>query len=626
MVMKKTLFVFITIAGILHNSTIQGQYRDRNTDSLIVSALGIVSSDSLVATVQSLQDFGTRFMMAPNRRDIATFLMERLVSYGVPEVRLDSFPCYTLLNAPPYLVYDTTTWQYNVEAKITGSIWPSREIVMMAHYDDIVNDADPMDQAPGADDNASGVAALLESARVIMATGYQPAQTMIFLVTAAEELNTVGGSGSRHYAEEASAVGRDLSMVINNDMIGWNDGSWTLSMINDPESQRVTDLASHVIDSYTTLERTFASIGTYCDLKYFLYEEYEGIYFMENIANGWFPYYHTLNDLRENIDSAYLAENTKVNLGCFLFSDLLQIDAALLMIDNIPEVTCSGSLSPVVTVANYGSDTLISMDIVCQVNGEDPVTFPWNGSLAFRETQQVELSGIFYSVLPENELVVTLTNINGADDEIPVNNAHNVSFGMAQATPSEVKLKIMLDNHPQETTWEIKNNLGDIIYTGGPYATPNVMIQETFVLDEPGCYSFSVFDEGGDGLQPGFVLLYYGSNSVILSVMEFGSMIRTEFDVGGTLEISEIAPSDGVAFYPNPITDIGYIDFHLTKGTLVEIELYNSLGQKLLELVNHHYVPGNHHIQYATAGLSPGIYFITYRIGAELKTGTLIKR
>ncbi|NTV83781.1 MAG: M20/M25/M40 family metallo-hydrolase, partial [Bacteroidales bacterium] len=244
--MKKVILSTALFFLLLSGAAAQERNREQSTDSTLINALGQVRSDSLLSYVQTLQDFGTRFMIAPNRKEIATWIMDKFISFGLTEVRLDSFACYTYVNAPPYIVFDTTTWQYNVEAKITGSVNPACEIVMMGHYDDCVPDSDPLALTPGADDNASGVAALLESARVIMETGHQPRQTFIFLATAAEELMYVSDCGSRHYAQEAASEGRDLSMVINNDMISWNDSSWTILLNNDINSQRITELAIHV--------------------------------------------------------------------------------------------------------------------------------------------------------------------------------------------------------------------------------------------------------------------------------------------------------------------------------------------------------------------------------------------
>lgn len=616
-----TALYFLLLSG----AASQAINRDQSTDSTIVSALGHIRSDSLLSYVQALQDFGTRFMISPNRKEIAGWISDKFLSFGLTEVRLDSFPCYTHVNAPPYFVYDTTTWQYNVEAKITGAFYPSCELVMMAHYDDCVNESDPMVAAPGADDNASGVAALLECARVIMETGYQPGKTYIFLATAAEEFMLVSESGAMHYAEEAANEGRDLSMVINNDMISWNDGSWSIRLINDPNSPFTTDLAVHVIETYTTLDWTFSSIGTFADLSYFLDEGYEGVYFMESVLNGFTPYYHTMNDLAVNIDTAYLTEMTRLDLGCFLLSDLLQTEAVLEDISRVPENNCTGLLSPVVTIYNNGSDTLTSIDIVCRVNDENPVLITWTGNLAFRETVQVELAAFPFSLLPENELEITLENINGQEDEIFINNTRNISFGMADPTTEEIKLKIRLDDFPQETSWDIKDAKDSVLFSGGPYTTPNTLVSETMVFDDPGCYTFTAYDSGGNGLYNGFILLYYGSNSAILSVLEFESIVQTQFDVGGTLQTEEITQSLGIKFYPNPVHEKSHVEFTLEKAAIVEIMVFDLLGQKVMEVTDNTYSQGSHLLSFPAIRLAPGLYTVLVRTGNQAVTFKMVR-
>ncbi|MCU0370297.1 MAG: M20/M25/M40 family metallo-hydrolase [Bacteroidales bacterium] len=623
--MKKALLAFLMVFLVISGAAAQDRTGKESTDSTIVSMLDKVRSDSLQSYVQSLQDFGTRFMIAPNRKEVATWIMEKFISFGLTEVRLDSFTCYTHVNAPPYFVFDTTTWQYNVEARITGTQFPTCELVMMAHYDDCVNESDPMVAAPGADDNASGVAALLECARVISDTGYQPGKTFIFLATAAEELMLVSESGAMHYAQEAAEDGRDISMVLNNDMISWNDSSWSIRIFNDINSEITTGLAVHVIDTYSTLDLTFDNMGTFADLTFFLEEGYEGVYFMESAQNGFTPYYHTVYDLVENIDTSYLAEMTRVDLGCFLLSDLLKNDAVLAGISNVPEKACSGMLSPFVKIYNNGSDTLTSIGISCAVNGESLVVEQWIGSLAFGAAMEVELDPFPFSLLAENELEITLENVNGIADELGVNNTKSISFGMADATPEELKLKIRLDAHPEETSWDFKDMNGGIIFSGGPYATPNALVDEIMLFDEPGCYSFSVYDAGGDGIQSGFVLLYSGVNEVILQVMEFGSLVQTQFDVGGTMQTEEFDQSGEIGFYPNPVCDVGYITFSPSVPAMLEVVVCNPLGQKVLELPGTIYPPGPHLVSLPVSHLHPGLYILEVRSGKQVKVFKMIR-
>ncbi len=296
------------------------KFSDRNNDSLIHEATAMISSDSLMSYLQKLEDFGTRFMIAPNRKDIATWLMNTFISMGVTEVKLDSFQCQTSINYQN-LVFDTITWQYNVEAKITGTTYPDQEVIVMGHYDSVILDGDPMLTAPGADDNGSGTVALLECARILKEINYKPEQTIIFLATAAEELMYFGDAGSKYYASIAAMNNRNIVMVINNDMIGWDNGTWTVNIYNHSSSSDITTMATDILESFTDLNYVSyppqTNVGA--DLQPFLDAGYKGIYFMER---GNYPFYHTANDMTNNISADYLAEITKVSLGMILKFDL----------------------------------------------------------------------------------------------------------------------------------------------------------------------------------------------------------------------------------------------------------------------------------------------------------------
>ena len=319
--MKKILPA-IFLASLI-NTTIfsQGSINEGRNDSLIVTALSMINEDSLEANLQSLQDFGTRFLIAPNRKEVATWIMNKFLSYGIDEVRLDSFLCNTQINFPPSIIFDTTTWQYNVEARIEGTSVPEEEILILGHYDDAPIQTSPFENVPGADDNGSGTSAVLECARVIRLMEYQPAQTMIFLASAAEELMYYGDAGTEHYAAEALEAGRNIVMVLNNDMVSYDDGPWMLDLWNHTNSPEISELAVYIIENYTTLNYEYKTpvpeVGA--DLQPFLDAGYHGIYFMEHVFN---PNYHMPGDTVENCNIPYLAEVTKLNLGCLLQSEL----------------------------------------------------------------------------------------------------------------------------------------------------------------------------------------------------------------------------------------------------------------------------------------------------------------
>ena len=108
----------------------------------------------------------------------------------------------------------------NILAKIDGKN-PNEIVIIGAHYDHL--GYDPMlkgDQIyNGADDNASGVQAVLQVARAVLATGVQPERTVIFAFWDGEEKGLLG---SKHFALAYPEIGK-VKGYLNYDMIGRNN-------------------------------------------------------------------------------------------------------------------------------------------------------------------------------------------------------------------------------------------------------------------------------------------------------------------------------------------------------------------------------------------------------------------
>ena len=127
----------------------------------------------------------------------------------------------------------------NVLAKIEGKN-PNEYVIVGAHYDHL--GLDPLldgDQIyNGADDNASGVAAVLQIARAFLATGVQPERTVIFAFWDGEEKGLLG---SEYFVQSCSFV-KQIKGYLNFDMIGRN---------NDESKPR------HVVYFYTEAHPVF---------------------------------------------------------------------------------------------------------------------------------------------------------------------------------------------------------------------------------------------------------------------------------------------------------------------------------------------------------------------------------
>lgn len=309
------------------------------------------------------------------------------------------------------------------------------------------------------------------------------------------------------------------------------------------------------------------------------------------------------------------------NSNTELFLAYFNTDAALLKISNLAATDCSGNLAPIVTIANYGSDPLTSMDIVYSANGEEPLIYNWTGNLDFLASEQVELPLLAYVVLPENELEIILENVNGTTDDFENNNIATFTFNRSIATPSEVKLKLRLDSSPQDITWYIKDMSGEIVFSGGPYTTPGEILDIVMPFANLGCHVFTIYDAAGNGLQPpGFFLLYYGTNTQILLGTTFGSMAKAQFDVGNTLSINEPDKTNQADFFPNPVHDLGILEFSLATGSDVEVALYNLVGQLQTQVAKGKFDAGTHQLVVDASTLKSGLYFIRGLIGDQLLT------
>lgn len=163
----------------------------------------------------------------------------------------------------------------------------------------------------------------------------------------------------------------------------------------------------------------------------------------------------------------------------------------------------------------------------------------------------------------------------------------------ANANCSAVDLTLTVDNYPEETTWEIKDETGKVIQSGGDYrdVTDGTTLVETFCLS-PGCYTFIILDSYGDGICCG-----YGSGSyevsdasgILVSGATFKESEQHTFCIGedrqpavisrATTDPSIAQPLHTLAVYPNPTADILNIDYKVKEESFVNISIIDFTGR-----------------------------------------------
>jgi Zn-dependent M28 family amino/carboxypeptidase len=137
----------------------------------------------------------------------------------------------------------------NLEATIAGADATKPLVLAGAHYDSISLD-DPA-SAPGADDNATGVSALLETARVL--AGCRPQRELRLVFFSNEEVGTVG---SKAYVSSLKATLPPARVIgfLNVDSVGYGPAGEDLDLATKPSQKAFADAVKGAVESFTTLK------------------------------------------------------------------------------------------------------------------------------------------------------------------------------------------------------------------------------------------------------------------------------------------------------------------------------------------------------------------------------------
>lgn len=208
--------------------------------------------------------------------------------------------------------FGDTIWGKNIYFRAEGYEAPSRRVVICAHYD--ATSGAPYVCAPGADDNATGVAGVLASARVLH--GARLSRTVEFALFDSEE---VGLRGSRHFASNRDE-GVIYDGVINLDMLGYDyrrDWSLKIAGRSHPDDMDLGDLVMAVIDSLDLqLVPDYTTIPNLPSDHYSFHEVgIPGIMLIESERDELNPAYHTCADIADKIVYDYLTECVRAALG-----------------------------------------------------------------------------------------------------------------------------------------------------------------------------------------------------------------------------------------------------------------------------------------------------------------------
>jgi hypothetical protein len=317
--MKKFIIIFIFFylqPGFGQGSAgIQAILDSLNADSLIYF------TKELSGNVPAIID-GTSYTILSRHKDqpgndMATlYIKEKLDSYGLTTT-----------------IQEYSTTGKNIFGEQTGYLYPNKKYIICAHMDALPDGI----ISPGADDNASGTAAVLEIARLLK--DYLPAYTLVYALWDEEE---AGFLGSTYYADQASAAGDSIMGVINLDMLGYDSNNDSICEIHTRSVGSSLSLSAAMvqcnIDYNLGLEIAVINPGVYnSDQGPFWGRGYGAILLIEDYTNELNPSLHRLSDTIGNFNIPYFIKMARLATATFCtLIELQELPAEAVEDTNIP--------------------------------------------------------------------------------------------------------------------------------------------------------------------------------------------------------------------------------------------------------------------------------------------------
>jgi hypothetical protein len=243
---------------------------------------------------KALFDFDSKHITLPGNRLASEYLYNTYKSFGYE---------------PEYQWFDVRQAAggrtANVVATLRGTVNPELVYLVSSHYDSVA-------AGPGADDDSSGTAALLEAARVM--AGHPMPATIVFASFTGEE---AGLLGSREFVRRAVAQKVHVAGALNNDMIGWmNDSRFDNTIrYSNPGIRDIQHAAAMLFTKLITYDALYFK-GTDAVSFYDAYGDVVGGIGSYPVLGS--PHYHQASDLLEFENHQLITETSKTTIATLM--------------------------------------------------------------------------------------------------------------------------------------------------------------------------------------------------------------------------------------------------------------------------------------------------------------------
>ncbi len=242
-----------------------------------------INSSELSDTVNSMMNFHNRYYSVQSGVDAADWLKShwQQIASSRSDISVEYF--------------NHSFSQSSVIVTIPGAE-KADEIVIIGGHLDSINQSNPSNgRAPGADDNASGIAVLTQTLKAIVENNYQPQRTIQIMGFAAEE---VGLRGSKDIAQSYKTQGKNVVGMVQFDMTGNNGSSTDIVMMTDYTNSSQNQYLSQLLDAYQpTVSYGFDQCGYGCSDHASWYQQgFAASMPFESTMSDINPLIHTSND------------------------------------------------------------------------------------------------------------------------------------------------------------------------------------------------------------------------------------------------------------------------------------------------------------------------------------------
>jgi len=269
---------------------------------LVKSLIPAISITNIWSTITSFAAYNTRYYTTTTGVQAVTWLEQQYKNIAGSRLGKDII----------VERFDHSWAQPSLIISIIGTKFPQQRVIIGGHVDSTAGGANA--RSPGADDDASGTATVLEVFRVLASSStYKPERTLEFHGYAAEEAGLLGSSA---IARSYRSRGFTVSGMLQLDMTGYIGSSRSMGLVTDNTNQALTRFVDLCIRAYCSIPPVSTQCGYGCsDHASWTSNGFPAAFTFESTFSSSNPYIHTASDTLNRLTATHAVEFAKLALA-----------------------------------------------------------------------------------------------------------------------------------------------------------------------------------------------------------------------------------------------------------------------------------------------------------------------